>query len=117
MPKTMRKVILQWLARLLFPCQKPKDWSEIHRSIAMRRMATDFIDLEAKGDLSSSDAVSCESTFYRSKEKSARRDSHEHKWAMQESGDVRNGRRGNSVIGGSPAKTTVSVTAVSQSTG
>ena len=96
MPKTMRKVILRWLARLLFPCQKPKDWSEIHRrSTAMRRMATNFIDLEAKGYLSSSDAASCESAFYRSKEKSARRDPHEHKWAMQESGDVRDGSRGN----------------------
>jgi len=92
MPKTMRKVILQWLARLLFPCQKPKDWSEIHRrSIAMRRMVTDVIE----EDLSSRDAAPCESTFYCSKKKSQRRDPDEHKWAMQESGDVRNGRRGN----------------------
>ena len=92
MPKTMRKVILRWLARLLFPYQKPKDWSKIHRrNTAMRRMVT----LEANGDLSSSDAASCESAFSRSKEKSARRDSHEYKSAMQESGDVRNGRHEN----------------------
>ncbi|KAL9981976.1 hypothetical protein ACROYT_G010752 [Oculina patagonica] len=77
MPKTMRKVILQWLARLLFPCQKPKDWNEIHRRAAIRRKVINCNDLEAKGELYSS--------AY-SKTKSARRDPHVHTWVMQESG-------------------------------
>ena len=87
MPKTMRKVILQWLARLLFPCQKPKDWSEIHRrSTAIRRKCS---DLEAKADLSSSDAASCvEDVFECSKDTSPRRDPHVRTWVVQESGAV-----------------------------
>ncbi|KAL9981975.1 hypothetical protein ACROYT_G010751 [Oculina patagonica] len=90
MPKTMRKVILQWLARLLFPCQKPKDWNEIHRrSVAIRRKVINGSDLEAKGDLST-DSGSCEEDVYEcSKEKRARRDPHVHTWVMQESGAVR----------------------------
>ena len=76
MPKTMRKVILQWLARLLFPCQKPKDWNNFHRRAAIRRKVTNISDLEAKGDL-----CSCEY----SKEKNAGRDPHVHTWVMQES--------------------------------
>ena len=95
MPKTMRKVLLQWLARLLFPCQTPKDWSEIHRrSKAMRRMVTNFKDLEANVDLISGDTASHENASH-GKEKSARRDLHEHKWAMHEAGVVRSGSREN----------------------
>ena len=87
MPKTMRKVILQWLARLLFPCQKPKDWSEIHRrSTAIRRKCS---DLEAKADLSSSDAASCEEDVFEcSKDTSPRRDPHVRTWVVRESGAV-----------------------------
>ena len=65
MPKTMRKVILQWLARVLFPFQKPKDWSEIKRrsrSNAVRRKNMNSVDLESKGDLGSSDSEG-DSTF------------------------------------------------------
>ena len=90
MPKTMRKVILQWLARLLFPCQKPKDWNEIHRrSMAVRRRLTNCSDLEAKGDLSCSDSVSCEEEVYECpQEKSTRRGQHLNTWVVQESGAV-----------------------------
>ena len=91
MPKTMRIVILQWLARLLFPCQKPKDWNEIHRrSTAIRRKVINGSDMEAKQDLSTTDSGSCgEDAYACPKEKSTRRDPHVHTWVMQESGAVR----------------------------
>lgn len=90
MPKTMRKVILQWVGRLLFPCKKPKNWNEIKLSRqAIRRKVTNCSDLEAKGGLSSSESVSCgEDDYQCPKEKSTRCDQHVHTWVMQESGAV-----------------------------
>lgn len=91
MPKTMRKVILQWLARILFPCQKPKDWNFVQRQRkAVRRKDMNSADLESKGDISSSDSeASCDDdVFERQKEKISRVEPHMHTWVIQEAGTV-----------------------------
>ena len=92
MPKTMRKVILQWLARILFPCQKPKDWNDIHRrSKAIRRKTINSDDLESKGDASFSGSEgSCNDDVFERQEKKISRhaDPHLHTWVIQEYGTV-----------------------------
>ena len=90
MPKTMRKVILQWLARVLFPFQKPKDWSEIKkrtRSKAVRRKTTNNADFESKGNFSSSDSEgSCgNSTFECHERQNTCHDAHVTTWVIEES--------------------------------
>ena len=58
MPKTMRKVILRWLARILFPFQKPKDWRTVQQSEALRRRCTNS-DLENGKNQRSNDPGYC----------------------------------------------------------
>ena len=90
MPKTMRKVILHWLARILFPCQKPKDWSEVRRQSHALRRTVDSIDVESKGQVSCSgseescgdDQLECQTGKF------PRHDERMHTWVVQDSGKV-----------------------------
>lgn len=86
MPKTMRKVILQWLGRILFPCQKPKNGNEIQRrGCTIKRKTMDTVDLESKGSLSGSDSeVSCGNECQ--ERKKARQNGSIHTWVIEESG-------------------------------
>ncbi|XP_022787608.1 neuronal acetylcholine receptor subunit alpha-10-like [Stylophora pistillata] len=85
MPKTMRKVILQCLARVLFPCQKPKNWNEIHRKSVLRRRLANRNVLDAERGISCSDSELCEEDEY-VQEKSTRPDPNLTTWVVQESG-------------------------------
>ena len=87
MPKTMRKVILQCLARVLFPCQKPKNWNEIHRKSVLRRRLANSNALDAERGVSCSDSEFCEEDVYE-QEKSTRRDQNLTTWVVQESGTI-----------------------------
>ena len=90
MPKTMRKVILHWLARILFPCQKPKDWSEVRRQRNALRRTVDSIDVESKGQVSCSGSEeSCgDDQLERQTGKFPRHDERMHTWVVQDSGKV-----------------------------
>lgn len=87
MPKTMRKVILQCLARVLFPCQKPKNWNEIHRKSVLRRRLENSNALDAERGVSCSDSEFCEEDVFE-QEKSTRRDQNLTTWVVQESGTI-----------------------------
>ena len=87
MPKTMRKVILLWLARILFPFQKPKNWAKGEKELK----SDNSVDLENARDrserdsdaLCDSDVIECHDT------KDSQLDSCIHTWAVAESGCVR----------------------------
>ena len=115
MPKTMRKVILCWLARIFFPCQKPKDWSEVRRQSNALRRNMDSIDVESKGRVSCSgseescgdDQLKCQTGKF------PRYDERMHTWVVQDSGNKvdtistngpSNGFRSFCNLGASPAK-------------
>jgi len=92
MPKTMRKVILVWLARILFPCQKPKNWANSEKSTIAHWLKSDnSVDLENARDrserdsdaLCDSDVIVCHET------KDSQLDSCIHAWAVAQSGCVR----------------------------
>ncbi|XP_029213207.2 neuronal acetylcholine receptor subunit alpha-10-like isoform X4 [Acropora millepora] len=92
MPKTMRKVILLWLARILFPCQKPKNWANNEKNTIAHWLKSDnSVDLENARDRSErdsdalydSDVIVCHET------KDSQLDSCIHAWAVAQSGCVR----------------------------
>ena len=84
MPKTMRKVILLWLARILFPCQKPKDWGGSQR----RTNPVHSESLENNCGMDSD--ISCNDDVFECQErKKSQHESHMHRWAIEERGSVR----------------------------
>ncbi|XP_068677823.1 neuronal acetylcholine receptor subunit alpha-10-like [Montipora foliosa] len=84
MPKTMRKVILLWLARILFPCQKPKDWGG-------RQRRTNPVHSESLENNCGMDSdMSCNDDVFECQErKNSQHESHMHRWAIEERGSVR----------------------------
>lgn len=92
MPKTMRKVILVWLARILFPCQKPKNWANSEKSTIAHWLKSDnSVDLESARDRSErdSDALYDRDVIVCHETKDSQLDSCIHALAVAQSGCVR----------------------------